>query len=78
METREGSGYPYTPANPKTVGKCRGNVKSPAESKSQGKLEELENNLNFDCIALPHADLLAENGSSTSSRFECNICPIIG
>lgn len=53
-------------------------MKSPAESKSQGKLEELENHLNFDCVSLPHADLLAENGSSTSSRFERNICPIIG
>ena len=74
-EVREGWGHPYTPANPETVGMYRGHVKSPAESESQGKLE---NNLNFDSISLPPAYLLAEDGSSTGLVFEYSICLVIG
>lgn len=76
--TREGLGHPYTPANPKTVCTCRGHVKSPAESESQGKRGKLENNLNFDSISLPPAYLLAEDGSSTGLVFGYSICLIIG
>lgn len=30
--TREGLGHPYPPANPKTVGMCRGHVTSPGQT----------------------------------------------
>lgn len=64
-ETGQGSGYPHTPTNPKTVATCRSG-KGPAESKHQGKLES---SLNFDSVSLLHTDLLTENGSFTGSKF---------
>ena len=78
VATREGLGRPYTPANPKTVGMCRGHVKSPAESESQGKRGKLENDLNFDSISLPPAYLLAEDGSSADLVFGYSVCLITG
>ena len=78
VATREGLGRPYTPANPKTMGMCRGHVKSPAESESQGKRGKLENDVNFDSISLPPAYLLAEDGSSADLVFGYSVCLITG